>query len=480
MLRAVAARALKLTRRDRMVDLTTVNVNAGLKRLFIPASIGLFFHVLFSIVDTYYGGEISTEALAALGVTFPLYFILLSVGVGFAGGISALIATQIGKKDYDAARMIFLRALGFMTLASALMTLFGVLFTDALLAIIGVSAELTVVAKAYVLPLYYGSVVMIQIHVVNAGLSAMGRNVPNRNFLIGGFFANIVFNHWFVHGGLGVPPLGVAGIAYSTLLIHLLGILYLMRHIRQTFLWRGARWNDWLPRLHLPYGRRFVGQGAPSTFNMLSIAIYFFIINHYVAIFGDGAVAAYGIGIRIEQLILVPGIGLNIAVATMVAQNHGADAIHRIRVIIRRAFAYSLTIMIGGGLFLLAAGLTFVRFFSQEAEVLYYAEEYLFVAALTLTAYSLIHVSGAVFQGIKKPSISSGINLVGRFTPLPLLYLFISEWGWSSKAIWWVIFGNSWVLGFVFLFAMRWQLHRLRLAHLNPRNAARWHHHHHH
>ena len=79
-----------MNKKNQEIDLTTDSIPKLLRQLFIPASIGLFFSVLYNIVDTYFGGKISHQALAALSITFPIFFLIIAVSVGFSTGASAL------------------------------------------------------------------------------------------------------------------------------------------------------------------------------------------------------------------------------------------------------------------------------------------------------------------------------------------------------------------------------------------------------
>ena len=86
-----------MNQKNQVIDLTTDSIPKLLRQLFIPASVGMFFSVLYNVVDTYFGGQISPQALASLSIIFPIFFLIIAVSIGFSAG-SALIATQIGAK----------------------------------------------------------------------------------------------------------------------------------------------------------------------------------------------------------------------------------------------------------------------------------------------------------------------------------------------------------------------------------------------
>ena len=149
-------------------------------------------------------------------------------------------------------------------------------------------------------------------------------------------------DYWFIHGGLGLPALGIQGIAYATVVVHILGIFYLLYHVKKTFLFEQI--NHCFLYYFIPQKHCFkliLSQGVPGTISMLSISFYFFVLNKFISSFGADAIAAYGIGLRIEQLILVPEIGISIAVSTLVAQNHGAGLKSRVNESIRAGILYS-------------------------------------------------------------------------------------------------------------------------------------------
>jgi Na+-driven multidrug efflux pump len=91
-------------------DLTTAPIPALVRRLAVPAAIGFFFNTMFNVVDTYFAGRLSTEALAALSLSFPVFFMLVAVGSGFATGTTALIGHALGGGDRRRAALIAAQA----------------------------------------------------------------------------------------------------------------------------------------------------------------------------------------------------------------------------------------------------------------------------------------------------------------------------------------------------------------------------------
>lgn len=433
--------------------LTECPIPQALNKLFIPASVGFFFSVLFNIVDTYFGGQISSQTLAALSLCFPLFFIIIALVYGFSSGCSALIATLVGKKQKENAKQFYCQCLSFGFFLTIFTTFIGIAFSEVLLKIMGAKGSYLQEALDYILILFYGCFAIVSVGIINSGLSALGQNKPNRNFLIASFFANIILDYWFVFGGLGIPPLGVKGIAWATVLSHLGGVFYLFFQTKKTFLLNTICLEYFIPKKEC-YKQIFT-QGIPSTFNMMSIGIYFFIINSFLSDFGQEAIAAYGIGLRIEQLILVPGIGLSIAVSTLVAQNHGANIASRVKQTVRIGLIYSGSIMLFGFFFLIFAGRIIMGLFTQNSKIINIGVEYLNIEAWTLLSYTLIHIASAALQGLKKPNISAMINLVGRFLPLPVLYILFNVFHLQTTAIWYTILFNSWLMGLLFVFFLQ-------------------------
>ena len=118
---------------EKKLNLTTSPVSNLLKRIAIPASTGSLFQVLFNLVDTFYAGSISPEALAALAKSFPLYFLIVASGIGIVAGSNALIGNSLGERNRIAASIYIYNTIIYALILSIIITFIGLYFSYDLL-----------------------------------------------------------------------------------------------------------------------------------------------------------------------------------------------------------------------------------------------------------------------------------------------------------------------------------------------------------
>ena len=123
----------------------------------------------------------------------------------------------------------------------------------------------------------------------------------------------------------------------------------------------------------------------------------------------------------------------------------------RVNESIRAGILYSFLVMTTGCFFLLFASKLVLSFFTQKPEIIAIGWEYLRIEAFTLFSYVMIHISSAILQGLKKPSIATFINIFGRCLPIPILYILIYTLGLGSQSIWWTILATCYFMGIIFI-----------------------------
>jgi len=425
------------------LNLTREPVPKLIRSIAVPASVGFFFNTMFNIVDTYFGGTISTQALAALSLSFPVFFIILALGSGFATGTTALIATALGASLKPQAKMFAIQGITFGVLMSMGITVLGIWSSPWLFTMLGASGEYLAMCLVYMDIIFLGTVFFILNFMLNAILNALGDTRSFRNFLIVSFFLNIVLDFWFIYGGAGVPPMGIAGIAVATILIQALGSVYLGFQVSRTELICDRCSRDMIPKLHVV--KEIARQGIPSSMNLMTVGLGVFVITYFISSFGKEAVAAYGVAIRIEQLVLLPTIGLNIATVTIVAQNNGARLYERINEVVRTALAYGGVLMVMGTIVMFFLSPHLMKCFTDDPLVVDIGTVYLRIASFLLYAYVILFVNVAALQGLKQPMYGLIIGFIRQVAlPVPIFYFLGHYLDLGLISIWWGIFAINW------------------------------------
>ena len=445
------------------LDFTSAQIPSLIRKLAFPASIGFIFNTFFNVVDTYWGGKISTSALAAMGLTFPVFFIILSMGIGMGTGTTALLSQSLGAGRVEEADKIGFQAISFSIINSVLLTILGLLMAPTLFIILGAANEYLNIAVKYMNTILFGTIFFLINSILNSLLNARGDTKTYRNYLIFGFLLNLILDPWLIYGGWGFPALGIRGIGISTVFIQFLGAIYMIYVTRRRKIFENARAKDFIP--NRKYFMALFGQGFPASLNMLTVAVGIFVITYFAGRFGKEAVAAYGIATRIEQIALLPTIGLNIAALTLAGQNMGAALPDRVLQSWRLNIRYGLIIISVGVIVVSIFARKLMEAFTSDVQVINVGVEYLRIAVFFFFAYVFLNISVATLQGIKKPYYAIFVGAYRQFLmPLPLFLLFAIYLGLGTKGIWWGIFAANWSAAiFTYFYTRRQIVNLLRL-----------------
>ncbi len=418
--------------------LTTQPIPGLIRSIAIPASVGLFFNTMFNVVDTWFAGLIGTEAQAALSLSLPVFFILIAVGSGIQVGSMALIGSALGEKRQNQACLYVVQTVSFGLVVSLLLAVFGIWFAPMLFRAMGAHGAYLETCMAYTVPIFSAAPAFLLIYMFNATLQATGDTKTMRNFLVLGAILNCVLDPWFIFGGLGIPAMGVAGVAWATVLIQCVGSSYLLFKVRRTGLLHTGKGRNLIPRprIFLDIAR----QGLPASVNFLTIGMGMFIINTFVSDFGQEAIAAYGVATRVEQIALLPSIGLNVAALSIVAQNYGAGDIDRIRETMRTCLKYGAWIMLPAAVPVIALARPFMNLFTKDEVVAAMGATYLRIDSLVFFGYVIIFVCTSALQGMKRPMFAVWLGLWRQLAaPALLFWLCTRILDLGLVSIWWSI-----------------------------------------
>ncbi len=424
-----------------------------LKKIAIPASTGTLFQTLYNIVDTFFAGKISANALAAIAKSFPLYFIIIATGVGIVSASNALISNSLGAKEDRTASLYVAQSLLYSIFVSILVTFIGLSFSDDLLRFMGSDPETIRLATDYLDIIFFATFIfLIQIS-LNGALNAQGDTKSYRNVLIISFFLNIGLNPLFIFGLGPIPALGIAGLAIATVIAQFLGLIYLAYKVYCCELKQFLSPQCFLPKYDLI--KNLTYQSVPMMMNMFMIGLGIFNILFFVSKFGYLAAAGYGSALRIEQILLLPVIGLNTAVLTIAGQNFGAKLFDRVDESYTKAITVGSSFMILAGIVIFLLADNIVSIFTDNQEVIDFGADYLKVAAFIGPVYPVFFITNALFQAIKKP-IYTVVITFSRLVLLPFFTMSVVVFvlNGSFKDLFLGLFFINWTFGIlVFLFS---------------------------
>jgi putative MATE family efflux protein len=431
-----------------------------IKAIAIPASVGFLFNTLFNVVDTLYVGRLSTEALAGLSFSFPLFFLMVSFGLGTGQAITALTGHDIGQKEFKHYHTYIKNGLILTGVIGSIFALLGIFAVPSIFTLMGASEETLVLGARYTQTIYMGSLLFAYNFLISGILNAEGNTKPFRNFLMLGFLLNIALNPLFIFGWFGLPRLSTLGVALATLIVQLIGTTYLTRALFKSdyFTWETfkkapVKWKEI---------RSVFQQSLPISLSNATIALGVFVINYFAALYGgDNAVAAYGAAIRIEQLLFLPTIGLNIAALSIVSQNFGAKKYDRMKEAIMKSGTIGLMIMGASMVITFIAAPYLMPLFIDEATVIEEGVSYLRIATIGFTSYIFLNISVSTLQAIKKPGFSLFIGIYRQFFPIVVFWLLGGVLGLGVTGVWWGIVGVNWSAAIIIV---PYTIHRFKKA----------------
>ena len=408
-------------------DLTQGLIKDHIVKLALPAVVGYFFHTMFNVTDTLFAGFISTQALAALSLSASVFFMLLAIGIGMSEAVTSLVGNALGDKNIQKAQEITLNALAFAAVLSIVLSLLGVLSVPYLIAALGDPSYVTE-TKEYINLILYGAIFFVGSFFLNALLNSVGDTKSFRNVLIVTAFLNIGLDYLFIK----TFEMGVSGIALATVICEVIVMLYLFHKFKQTKLWCGFQEYKY----NSGYIKELLKQGLPPSVNMFMMAFGMYIITYFVAPFGKEAVAAFGIGMRIEQIYLMPIIGLNIAALAIISQNNGAKAYDRIRPTLRLGVRYGWIIStVGLSTFLLFAE-ELAGLLTSDPLVIEQTALYLRLSVLGSYGFVVIFLYIAMLQGVGKPMVIMPVSIYRQVLAPIALFSILAFMGLGIISLW--------------------------------------------
>ncbi len=432
------------------IDLKKESIYSLFIKIAVPSSIGTIFQNLYSIVDSIFAGQmISESALAAIGQIFPIYFVIIALGIGLSIGTTSLIANSIGESNLENSGKIFSQSFILSILVSIIITIVGINISPSIINSINNDQETLELSIKYINIIFFGSIFIFILMSINSSLSAQGDTKSYRNVLIFSFFLNIILNPILISGKILsfqiISPLGIEGIAYATIISQFVGIFYLFIKLSKTKIFNYVQLTI-IPNLKII--SNILSQGIPASIGMMMIAVGSYLLIYFVGIFGVEAIAGYTSAGRYEQLFFLPLLGLSTATVSIVGQNFGAKQYQRVLETYKKGIKIGVIVLTFLGLIIFLSAEIAMNLFTDNANVKQYGSDYLKISALMFPAFPFFFIGNATFQGLKRAIIVMYMAIM-RFVLMPFIMISIIFYqiGENYNLIFFSLVAMHWIIG---------------------------------
>jgi putative MATE family efflux protein len=411
--------------------------------------IGNVFQQLYNIVDSIIVGHfLGKEALAAVGASFPVIFVLISLVMGVSIGVNIVISQFFGARNFEKVLLSIDTMFIFIFVASIIITSAGIGFSNAVFTVLKLPEEVMPMAISYFNIYVAGMLMVFGFNEITAVLRGLGDSRTPLYLLIISTLLNIGLDLLFVLAfGWGVD-----GVAYATV-------------ISQGFTFIAAAWylNRVHPLIHFKITTfRFDKEvfiqslriGLPTGLQQTFVALGMMALIRIVNDFGTDAIAAYTVATRIDSFASLPAMNFSAALSTFVGQNIGANRTDRVKAGYRATFLMSSTFSIIVTLAALFFGREMMGWFTPDKTVIEIGYSYLVIAGSFYIVFSSMFVTHGLLRGAGDTFVPMLFTLFSLWIlRIPISYMLSRpSVGLNEIGIWWGIpiawcfgFGASWI-----------------------------------
>jgi putative MATE family efflux protein len=413
------------------------SIGRALLALSIPIILGNLLQTGYQLTDAFWVGRLGAPAVAAVAVSFPVTFLVIALGSGFAMAGAVLIAQYVGAGRQDMVDHLAGQTMMMVLLTSILLGSAGYLLAPSLLTLLGVAQDVRAGALGFMRVSFVGVVFVFTYAMFQALMRGIGRTRLPLLIVLGTVLLNFALDPFFIFGWGPMPGAGVVGAAVATMvtqgLAAAVGIAIFLKGRHGIHM----KWENLRP--DSAYIRKAFLLGLPGSIDLSTRALGLMVMSFLVAGFGTLPTAVYGVGSTIIQVVTIPAAGLSMALSTLVGQNLGADKVERAVKIARLGIVYGFAALSAFGIVAFADAPKLVGFFvPSDSEVIATGTEFLRIMALTWGGIGIQLCIVAVLRASGHMVHAMVIALVSQWVvQFPLAYVLSTHSYLHANGIWW-------------------------------------------
>jgi putative MATE family efflux protein len=408
--------------------LTKGSVAHHLVRLMMPMMLGMFSLAIFQITDTFFIGKLGKNELAAISFTFPIIMVVNGIALGLGTGVSSVISRTVGAGNINQVRRLTVDALLLGILIVSVVLVVGELTISPLFRFLGAADSILPLIENY-MSIWYIGVVFVVIPMIGSNIiRATGDTATPGLIMTASAILNMLLDPLFIFGLGPFPQMGIAGGAVATVIARALNMVFSLHII--IFREKLITFERIQFREVFTSWQNILVVGIPASLSNFIVPVTAGIITRMIAGFGISAVAGFGVGNRLQMLLMLVIKALASIMIPFTGQNWGAGLKNRVRTALKTSYViatlWSMILLV----LIFIIGKPIVALFNKDSVVIETAVLYLRIVVLSYSFRGMLYISSSSLNALNKPIFSisfSLINSVGLYIPLSLIW--VSLWG---------------------------------------------------
>lgn len=418
-------------------DLTRDSITLHILTMAVPAAITMLVQAAHQIVTLYFVSGIGADAIAAVSSAGNAGFVVGALAQILNVGTAALVAHSAGRKDSQEIRVLLNQAFGLGLVCALALVVAICAVAPFYMATLSADAAVVEMGVKFLWWVSPGFAVMFPLTVLNAALRGIGIVTAPMFIFTFTIVLDAVFAAILIPGRGFIPALGIEGAGLASTLSMAIGLILMHAYFRRTEPGIALRRTLWTPRFAT--WRRILEVGLPAAAELILMFLSMSVVYLVIRDEGVTAQAGFGIGFRILQLLLLPGLAVSFAATPIAGQNFGAQNYSRVREVYRTTAILSAVVMLVVTAAVQWQPEALIRVFDSDRASAATAALFLGVMSWTLVAQGLVYTCAFMFQALGN-TVPALLSAVARFIIFTLPALWLSrQSGFDAQQVWYLL-----------------------------------------
>lgn len=382
-------------------DLTQGSVSGHLMRFVLPMTLGISASMAVGLIDAFWLGKLSTNALAAVSFAFPVSFAIFSISIGLGAGAVAAVSRVVATGDQSRIQRLATDAMLLAVVIVVAVSIVGALTVRPLFSALGAEGEILDLVIEFMTIWYFGIVFVVAPMIGSSIMRALGDAVLPSMLMMVAAAVNLVLDPILIFGLGPFPRMEVGGAALATVIANgVAAVLVLAVMLFRERIITFAPAPFAVVRRHWAEVAR-VGLPAAISSGINPVALTLVVSS--LARFGGESVAGYGAASRVEAFAIIPMFALSAAIGPLTGQNGGAGRTDRVREAFLKSFMFAFVWSLGVAVVLAVAAPVIATWFTDDEIAQAATRDYLRITPITVWGYGIVMAAAAGFNGLSRP-----------------------------------------------------------------------------